>query len=186
MQATDHTENPWTTLSSEVKYDNPWIKVTEHQVLNPNGNPGIYGVVTFKNLAIGIVPLDEEMNTWLVGQYRYPLNEYSWEIPEGGSPVGTDPLDSAKRELKEETGYSAANWQMICRIHTSNSVCAEEGFIYLAEGLTAGETEFEDTEKLDLKKLPLTQAVEMVMNNQITDSLSIAGILKVAKIKGLL
>ncbi|MEM6723516.1 MAG: NUDIX hydrolase, partial [Bacteroidota bacterium] len=106
-------ENPWTKLSEALQYDNPWIRITEHQVLNPNGNPGIYGVVHFKNVAIGIVPLDEEYNTWLVGQYRYTLEQYSWEIPEGGGPLGTDPLKSAKRELLEETGITAKEWTNI-------------------------------------------------------------------------
>jgi 8-oxo-dGTP pyrophosphatase MutT (NUDIX family) len=176
-------KNPWKTVSSKIVYDNPWIKVREDKVINPSGGDGIYGVVSFKNIAIGIVPVDEEGYTYLVGQYRYPLDEYSWEIPEGGGPVGIDVLDSAKRELKEETGFTAKKWTNICRIHTSNSVTSEEGFIFLAEELTPGESELEATEDIVVKKIKLKEAVEMVMDNRITDGLSIAGILKAARIK---
>lgn len=183
--AIDETKNPWQTLSSKPVYQNPWIALREDQVLNPKGGNGIYGVVSFKNKALGIIPLDNENNTWLVGQYRYALNEYSWEIPMGGGPVEKDRLESAKRELKEETGFTAGKWTEIARIHTSNSVTDEEGFVYLAQELTAGETEFEETEDLQIKKLPLAEAVEMVMRNEITDSISIAGILKAARLLGI-
>jgi len=178
----DEQKNPWQTLSTKEIYENPWISLREDQVLNPSGGKGIYGVVTFKNKAIGIVPVDDEGYTYLVGQYRYPLNEYSWEIPEGGGPVDTTPLESAKRELKEETGFTAKHWKNICRIHTSNSVTAEEGFIFLAQGLEAGEATPEETEELHVKRIPLKEAVEMVMRDEITDSLSIAGILKAARL----
>ena len=174
----DAYENPWRTILRKPIYENPWITLEEHDVINPSGNPGIYGKVHFKNKAIGIIPVDEEQNTWLVGQYRYTLDEYSWEIPMGGGPLEEDILLSAKRELKEETGMEAASWENIMRIHTSNSVCDEEGFIFLARKLTYGEASPEDTEQLMVKKLPLTKCVEMVMNQEITDSLSIAGILK--------
>ncbi len=172
-------ENNWKTLSTEHKYDNPWISVDEDQVINPSGNPGIYGRVHFKNKAIAIVPLDEELNTWLVGQYRYTLDEYSWEIPMGGGPLENDILESAKRELKEETGLSAGQWENIMRIHTSNSVTDEQGVVFVARELTQGETEFEDTEDLVIRKVPLAVAVDMVMNQEITDAISIAGLLKV-------
>ncbi|KAA3439307.1 NUDIX domain-containing protein [Rufibacter hautae] len=175
-------ENPWKTLDSKPIYENPWISVREEQVINPGGGQGIYGVVSMKNKAIGIIPIDEEGNTWLVGQYRYTVNEYSWEIPMGGGPIGIDPLESAKRELKEETGFTAAEWTNIGRIHTSNSVTDEEGFIFLAEELTAGETEFEETEDLKIWKLPLHEAVRMAMDSEITDAISIAGLLKAEKI----
>ena len=176
--------NPWKTLSRKQIYDNPWINVEEHQVINPGGGEGIYGKVTFKNKAIGIIPLDLDY-TWLVGQYRYTLDEYSWEIPMGGGPVAIDPLVSAQRELKEETGLTAKRWQNILRIHTSNSITNEEGFVFLAEELTQGETDFEETEAdLKVMKLPFVEALHMVMNGKITDSLSVAGILKVARLKG--
>ncbi|WP_113660675.1 NUDIX domain-containing protein [Pedobacter nanyangensis] len=173
------TDNPWKTLSSEEKYNNNWITVTEHQVINPSGGQGIYGQVHFKNLAIGVLPLDEDYNTWLVGQYRYPLKAYSWEIPEGGGPLGTDPELSAKRELAEETGLVASKLMEIQRMHLSNSVSDELAIIYLAQDLQLGKAEPEETEDLQLIKLPFAKAVEMVINGEITDSMSVAGILKV-------
>jgi len=179
-------KNPWTTLSGEEKYDNPWINITEYQVLNPAGGKGIYGKVHFKNKAIGVIALDEHNDTWLVGQYRYTLNEFHWEIPEGGGIIGSPPLEAAKRELKEETGLTAKKWSLLFRIHTSNSVTDEEGFVFLAEDLQHGDSELEETEA-DLKvwKLPLSEAVEMVLNGKITDSMSVSGLLMVARLKNI-
>lgn len=174
--------NPWRQLSSKNIYDNPWIHVQEDQVINPRGGRGIYGVVSFKNKAVGIIPMDAAGNTWLIGQYRYTLSEYCWEIPMGGGPLGQDILLSAQRELKEETGLTARKWTNIMRIHTSNSVTNEEGFVYLAEDLEEGETAFEETEVLQIKKLSLGEAIDMVMDQKITDAISIAGLLKAARL----
>lgn len=174
-----NTENPWQTLSSEEKYNNNWIKVTEHQVINPSGGQGIYGEVHFKNIAIGVLPLDEDYHTWLVGQYRFPLKAYSWEIPEGGGPLGTDPELSAKRELVEETGLIAEKLIEIQRMHLSNSVSDELAIIYLAQNLTQGLAQPEETEDLQLIKVPFSKAYQMVMDGEITDSMSVAAILKV-------
>lgn len=170
--------NPWTTVSSQKIYENNWIGLTEHQVINPSGGKGIYGEVHFKNIAIGILPLDSEMNTWLVGQYRFPLNAYSWEIPEGGGPLDLPPLDSAKRELLEETGFTAGQWTELQRMHLSNSVSNELAIIYIATDLTPGESEPEETEQLTIRKLPFDEAYDMVMKGLITDSMSVAAILK--------
>lgn len=175
-------QNPWITHNSKEIYSNPWVKVTEYDVTNPGGGKGIYGKVHYKNWAIGIIPLDEEQNTWLVGQYRYTLNEYSWEIPMGGGPLDTPILTSAKRELKEETGLSAEKWTEICKIHTSNSVTDETGFAYLAEGLTQGETAFEESEDLRIQKLPFAETLAMCEQGKITDSLSVAAIYRLARI----
>ncbi|MGH2643486.1 MAG: NUDIX domain-containing protein, partial [Chitinophagaceae bacterium] len=123
----DKDKSPWTILSQEIRYDNSWISLTEYDVLNPKGGKGIYGKVHFKNFAIGIVALDNENNIYLVGQYRFPLNQYSWEIPEGGGPLGIDPLESAKRELLEETGLKANSWEKFLEMHLSNSVSDEFG-----------------------------------------------------------
>jgi 8-oxo-dGTP pyrophosphatase MutT (NUDIX family) len=171
--------NPWTTLSNRTAYDNPWISISHREVLNPAGGSGIYGVVHFKNTAIGIVPLDSDLNTWLVGQYRYTLEQYSWEIPEGGGRKGEDPLEEAKRELKEETGIMAGLWTPLLELHTSNSVTDEYGVAYLAQDLSFGASEPEETEALQIRKIPLAEAVEMVMQGEITDSLSMISLLKV-------
>ncbi len=179
------TENPWQTLNSTVRYENPWLSIRHEDVVTPAGTPGIYGVVSFKNKAVGVVPIDAEGYTYLVGQYRYPLNEYSWEIPEGGSPVGTDPLESARRELREETGLIAQRWTKIARIHTSNSATDEEGFLYIAEELEQGDHEPEDTEQLHVRRLPLVEAVEMAMRSGITDALSVSALLIVARLRGI-
>jgi len=172
-------ENPWKTLESEVKYDNNWISLTEHQVINPSGGKGIYGEVHFKNYAIGILALDEEYNTWLVGQYRYPMKAYSWEIPEGGGPLDEEPLESARRELLEETGMSAETWIEIQRMHLSNSVSDELSIIYVARNLIQGIPMPEETEQLEIKKISFETAYDMVIKGEITDSMSVATILRV-------
>lgn len=170
--------NPWKLIRSREVYDNPWIQVREDEVINPGGAKSLYGCISFKNQAVGIIPLDGDGNTWLVGQFRYTLSAYSWEIPMGGSPRGEELLETARRELKEETGLSANRWSPFMRVHLSNSVSDEEGFVYLAEGLTEGETSFEDTEKITVRKLTLSEAVEMVFRGEITDAISVAGLLK--------
>ncbi len=175
-------KSPWTTLVAKAIYDNPWITLTEYDIINPSGKKGIYGKVHFKNKAVGIVALDDARNTYLVGQYRYTLNAWSWEIPEGGSPIGGDVLESAKRELKEETGLAANRWTLLQRVHLSNSVSDEEGFIFLAEGLTSGTQALEETEAdLKVRKLPFEEALRMVMDGEITDSLSVIGIMRVGR-----
>jgi 8-oxo-dGTP pyrophosphatase MutT (NUDIX family) len=181
-------ENPWKILARKKIYENPWILVQEDEVINPSGGRGIYGTVSFKNKALGIVPVDEEGFTWLVGQYRYPLEEYSWEIPMGGGKIvenGKDfeiqLLEAAQRELLEETGLIAQKWTKIARIHTSNSVTDEEGFVFLAQELSQANSSPEETEKLEIIRIPLSQALQMVMDDKITDAISMIGIMKVAK-----
>ncbi|WP_119079448.1 NUDIX domain-containing protein [Chitinophaga alhagiae] len=175
----EQQQNPWQVRASALQYDNRWISVTEHQVINPSGGPGIYGVVNFKNLAIGVLALDEEGNTWLVGQYRFALEAYSWEIPEGGGPLGQDPLASAQRELLEETGLVASRWDLIVQLHLSNSVSDEFGMVFLARGLEQREPQPEETEQLAILQLPFEKAYQMVKNHEITDSLSVAAIQKI-------
>ncbi|WEK19108.1 MAG: NUDIX hydrolase [Candidatus Pedobacter colombiensis] len=170
--------NPWITIDSHKIYENNWIGLTEHNVINPSGGKGIYGEVHFKNYAIGIMVLDENHNTWLVGQYRFPLKAYSWEIPEGGGSLESDPLESAQRELQEETGLLANEWIELQRMHLSNSVSNELAIIYMARDLTQGESSPEETEELKLRKLPFDEAYQMVINGEITDSMSVAAILR--------
>ncbi|OEK03624.1 DNA mismatch repair protein MutT [Roseivirga sp. 4D4] len=173
--------NPWKTLRGELVYENQWIRLDEYQVINPSGGKGIYGKVSFYNKAIAIIPIDDEMNTWLVGQYRYTLNEYSWEIPMGGVPMNEDSKEGALRELEEETGLTAGSIEFLCKIHTSNSITDEVGAVYVARGLTEGETNFDETEDITVKKLPFKEAIDWVMDGKITDSLSVGGILRYAR-----
>jgi ADP-ribose pyrophosphatase len=171
--------NPWVTNRSETVYESPWIKVVKHDVLSPVNKPAIYSVVNFKNLAIGVLALDNEYNTWLVGQWRYPVNDYSWEIPEGGGLLDIDPLDSAKRELKEETGIVAKQFTELMRLHLSNSATNELAIVYVAKDLRFEESEPEESEVLQVKKVHISEAFQWVMSGKITDAISMAAILKV-------
>ena len=171
--------NPWKILASNQAYDNPWIKLTEYEVINPSGGKGIYGKVHFKNTAIGVMVLDESMNTWLVGQFRFTVDQYSWEIPEGGGLIGIDPLIGAKRELLEETGLIADHWEPLLSMHLSNSVSDELAIIFLARGITQKTAEPEETEQLQIQKLPFEKVYEMVEAGKITDSMSVAAIYKI-------
>lgn len=175
----DENNNPWTVTGEQPVYDNAWINVTEYQVINPNGGKGIYGKVHFKNHAIAIVPLDEQLNTYLVGQYRFPINQYSWEVPEGGCPIGEDQLQAAQRELLEETGLKAQHWEHIADAYLSNSVSDEAGSIYVATELTQETATPEETEQLVVKKLPFEEVYRMVCEGRITDMFSITAILRV-------
>lgn len=174
-----NAKNPWKTLTSSKIYSNPWIDLYHNEVITPGGNEGIYGKVHYKNRAVGVVPIDKDGFTYLVGQYRYTLDIYSWEIPEGGSPFDEDLLVTAKRELKEETGLVAQNYSLIMELHTSNAVCDEVAYLYLATDLEQQEAEPEDTEELIVKRLPFSEVVSMVHLGKITDAMSVAAILKV-------
>jgi len=171
-------KSPWTILDTTIPYDNPWIKIQHNKVLTPAGTSGIYGVVHYKNYAIGILPLDKDLNTYLVGQYRFPLEQYSWEIPEGGCPEGTDLLATAKRELKEEVGLTAKEWTPLLTMHLSNCIADEVAHVFIAQDLTEGKAEPEETEELMIKKVPFQTAYEMVLSGEITDAISVAAILK--------
>jgi 8-oxo-dGTP pyrophosphatase MutT (NUDIX family) len=171
----DH-KNPWTILGKKEIYENPWIQLTEFKVINPKGGEGIYGKVHYKHLAVGIIPLDENWNTWLVGQYRFPLDQYSWEIPEGGGRMDEEPVEAAKRELVEETGIVAKEWSKILTMHLSNSVSDELAIIYLARNLEQQKAEPDETERLIIKKLHFDEVVGMLDAGEITDSMSVAAI----------
>ncbi len=171
--------NNWTIIDEKKVYENNWIDVTHFNVINPNGGEGIYGKVHFKNIAIGIVPIDDDGNTWLVGQQRFPLNLYSWEIPEGGCPLNEEPLSAAKRELLEETGLIAEEWTELFSMYLSNSVSDEKAIVFLARKLSQQKSQPEETEKLELKKISLQNAFAMVINNEITDAVAVAALQKV-------
>lgn len=175
--------NPWQTLSTRLEFDNPWFTVTTHDTVAPDGSRPHYGKISFKNRAVAILPLDDQDHTWLVGQWRFTLDEYSWELPMGGAPREEALEAAAHRELKEETGLRAARLTLIMKLHTSNSITDEEGYVFLAEGLTPGEPEFDATEQLAIRRLPFEEARSMVMDGQITDAVTVAGILKVAQLR---
>jgi ADP-ribose pyrophosphatase len=175
----DETKSPWKTIASKQIYDNPWIAVREDQVIRPDGEPGIYGVVHYKNIAVGVLPIEDD-HVYLVGQYRYPLEQYSWEIPEGGCPEGEEPLRAAQRELREETGLEAKHWGMLGEAYLSNSVADEYAVWFLATELVPGEQQPEGSEALDVRRVPLREALAMAHNGQITDALSLVAIMSYA------
>jgi 8-oxo-dGTP pyrophosphatase MutT (NUDIX family) len=171
--------NPWKVLAQKPIYENDWIRLTEYDVINPNGGHGIYGKVHFKHVAVGVLALDQDFNTYLVGQFRFPLGQYSWEIPEGGAEDGENPLDAAKRELEEETGIRAGMWSGLLSMHLSNSVSDEYALVFLARQLEQHHPVPEATEKLEIKKIPFDEAYRMVERGAITDSMSVAAILRI-------
>jgi 8-oxo-dGTP pyrophosphatase MutT (NUDIX family) len=169
-------ESPWKTFSSLPVCKNNWFAVREDRVIGPDGEPGTYHVVSAGRLAVGVLPLWEDGSLTLVGQYRYPIKEYTWEIPEGGGEFDVDPLETAKRELREETGIRAETWEYLGRTHTSNCFLDEVCHLFLATGLTQGVAEPGPEEILQVKRVPFAEAIAMVKDGRITDAISIAGI----------
>jgi 8-oxo-dGTP pyrophosphatase MutT (NUDIX family) len=174
----DEDRDPWTTLSERRAYENPWIAVDHREVITPSGTPGIYGIVRFKKLAVGVVPIDADGSVHLVGQWRPPLGRYSWEIPEGGAEAGEPAAACAGRELAEETGMVAGRLAEILRLDLSNSCTDERGVIFLATGLTPGRAAPDDTEALAHKTIPFAAALTDALEGRITDSMSVAGLLR--------
>lgn len=170
----------WRKHSSKIVYDNDWMTVREDEVTNPGGGQNLYGHVQFKNVAVAVLPLDDDGCTRLVGQDRYTLDQYSWELPMGGAPLDEDPLEAARRELREETGLRASEWCELMRLHLSNSITDELGIVYVAKGLSQGESAPEETEDLALRVVPLSEAIDMALDGRITDALSAAALLRIA------
>lgn len=177
----EEKDNPWKTLGSRLVYDTAWFGVREDRVIRPDGAPGTYSVIDARRWALGIVPLWQDQTVTLVGQYRYPIGEYSWEIPEGGGDLRLEPLVGAKQELLEETGIEAGLWHYLGRCHTSNSFVNEVAHIYLATDLTQGEPRPGGDEKLRTRRLPLPEVIQMAQDGRITDSISVVGIFRVAR-----
>ncbi|WP_421791197.1 NUDIX domain-containing protein [Hyphobacterium sp.] len=168
----------WQVDDPETVFENPWMTVRRWVGSRPDGNPGEYGVMSPKAFAIGVIPVFTDGTIMLVGQPRFALDNYSWEIPEGGSPKSAPPIEGAKRELKEETGLTAKNWNEIMQAEVSNSLTDEEAFGYLAWDLTQGIQELDGTEEIELRREPFLKAVEMAVSGEIRDLFSVAMILK--------
>lgn len=174
---TDDSDH-WKTLSSRTLHRSPWIDLLEDEVITPGGNKSRYAHVHFHNFGIAILPLAENGDTWIVGQYRYPIGCYSWELPEGGGPIDIEPLKSAQRELKEETGLKAARWELIQENYMSNSATDEYAYIYLARELTIGQPDPEEDEALDLRRIPFEELYRMVLDGRVHDSLTVMAVLR--------
>ena len=179
MSACRPTDGPWTTLSSSLKYENHWIRVTEHQVITPVGKPGIYGTVRFRSPGVGVVPIDALGYTWLVGQHRYPLRRYSWEIPAGGVEPGEKPQEAAARELTEEVGLRAASWLALLSVDFSTGITDEAGYAFLAWDIQPAETAPDSAEHIEIRRLPFSAALAMIDTGEIRDLLSVASLQKV-------
>ncbi len=171
---------PWTRRSRRVAYENPWLTIWHDEVTQPDGAPGIYGVVHLANLAAGVLVLDDEDRILLVGQHRYALGSYSWEIPEGGVPAGETALNGAQRELREETGVEAADWRELARVHLSNSVSDESAILFVATGLTHGVAAPEGTEDLEVRWLPFVDVLTMTLDGRITDAMTVIAVERLA------
>lgn len=176
----------WKRHSSRSIYENDWMLVLEDEVTNPGGGRNLYGHVRFKNVAVAVLPIDSEGNTRLVGQSRYTLSQYSWELPMGGAPKELNSLEAAKRELREETGLTAKHWREMCRLHTSNSITDERAIVYVATDLQQGVSDHEETEDITVKSLPLDAAIEMAMSGEITDAISVVALLRAGIEKSLI
>jgi len=169
----DTRVGPWTRHSRRVGYQNPWLALWHDDVTRPDGEPGIYGVVHFANSAVGVVAIDEGDRVALVGQHRYAFDAFSWEIPEGGSPLAEDSLEGARRELVEETGVTARTWREIGRWQLSNSVTDEAAVVYLATDLEQGQAQPEGSEELIVKWLPFDEVMAMIRDGEIRDALTV-------------
>lgn len=170
---------PWGVTSAREVYDNPWVTLTEYQAVAPTGRPALYGKLSFKNRAIGIVPLHEDGTVTLVGQNRFAHANYSWELPEGGAPLDEDPLEGAKRELAEEVGLVAAEWRPLLWMELSNSITDEIAIGFLALGLSPTQTAPDETEDLAVARVPFAQALDAAVTGRMPDSLTVALLLRV-------
>ena len=171
---------PWKRGAERVVYENPWIRVSHHDATAPTGQPAQYGVVSFKNIAMAVLPLHDDGTVTLVGQHRFALSDYSWELPEGGSPLDRDPLEGAKRELAEETGLQAREWRKVLQLQLSNSVTDERAIGYLALGLSPVDADHgrDDTEELALVRAPFREVLDAALAGKMEDVLTVAMLLR--------
>jgi len=166
--------NPWRRVSRKTAYENPWIELLHDDVVRPDGNPGIYGVVHFRHFAVGVLPLDTATDrVLLVGQWRYTMEHYSWEIPEGGGDFDEQPEAAGRRELAEETGYTGGVWRELPRMELSNSVTDEVAYSFVATDLVPGEAAPDPTEDLQWRWIPFDEALAMIARGEIRDAMTI-------------
>jgi 8-oxo-dGTP pyrophosphatase MutT (NUDIX family) len=177
--AIDAARPDWVAHTKDVVFETPWIRVEHYQVTAPTGKPGIYGIICFANQAVGVFPLFDDGTVALVGQKRFVLGAYSWEMPEGGAPHGEDPEAGGRRELREETGLEAAQMTKILEMDLSNSVCDESATVFLATGLTQAATEMDETEIIEYARIPFKDVMEAVIKGQIRDSMTVAAVFRV-------
>lgn len=170
--------NPWRLLGARTAFDNPWISVVEQDAIDPAGSSRVYGLVRFKKLAVGVLPVDDRGRVHLVGQWRVPLGRYSWEMPEGGCEPGEDPEASARRELEEEAGLVAASLTPIIEMDLSNSITDERAICYLATGLSPGERAPEPVEVLQNRVAPFATVLGDVVDGRIRDAMTVAAVLR--------
>ncbi|HYF23957.1 MAG TPA: NUDIX hydrolase [Caulobacteraceae bacterium] len=168
----------WRAGEGRVRFENPWLKAVEYDAVAPTGANTHYGVIRFQKLAVGVLPVWEDGTVTLVGQRRFPLNDYAWEMPEGGVPFDEDPLDGAKRELREEVGLEAADWRLVLRMQLSNSTTDERAVCFLATGFTQTATEPDETEALDVVRVPFRDLLTEVVAGRVQDSMTVATTLR--------
>ena len=171
---------PWRIKSARTVYNNKWVMLREYQTVAPTGADAVYGLVHIHNLALGVLPIDHEGNTILIGQQRFPFGRYSWELPEGGGPPDVPPLEGAQRELSEEAGLKAANWlPLLTDVHLSNSTTDERAFAFIAWGLSPDQTFAKDSsEELSVRRVPFAEALKMAVSGEIADGFSLVMLLK--------
>lgn len=170
-------KNPWKTLSTKIVRSNPWFKLREDRVIRPDGKPGTYSFILAPR-AVGVVPCFQDGTVLLVGQYRYPLDAYSWEIPEGGSREQEQPIQTARRELREETGYRAGTFKSLGILHTSNCFTDEVAHLFYATDLKPGKDDQDGTEQIVTRRLPFKEAWQMAVDGKITDSLTLVALFR--------
>ena len=174
----DEGGNPWIVKGVTQAFANDWFRIDEHDVIRPDGARGYYGVIRVRRLAVGVLPIDAEGCVHLVGQWRFPLGRYSWEMPEGGAEPGEDARGCAERELAEETGLRAREWVQILEMDLSNSLTDEQAVIFIATDLSPGEVDPDPTEVLKSRKAPFSEVLERVADGRIRDSLTVAAVLR--------
>ncbi len=170
--------NPWTLKRKTQPFENAWFRIDAHEVVRPDGADGTYDVIRIRRLAVGVLPIDADGAVHLVGQWRFPLERYSWEMPEGGAEPGEDALECAKRELEEETGLSARTYQRILEMDLSNSLTDETAVIFIATDLTPGVASPEGTEVLERRTASFAEVLSRVVDGRIRDSLTVAAVLR--------